>query len=118
MSTEEFVLAAREFRVWVEAFDPAGCTPDDIACALESLLDKAPRTILEDESPPTFRIWKPSTEWQVVQRKVAVLPFNGYRTRLVPNLDDTATRSVRFRMTWPTSTSSSGQWSATITMPI
>jgi hypothetical protein len=89
MSMDEFVFAARTFRAWVDAFDPAGCNAGDVAVALEGVLDKAPRTILDDASPPPYRILKPSTTWQGIQRKVAVLPFNGYRTQLVPNRDET-----------------------------
>jgi hypothetical protein len=85
----EFVLAAKEFRAWADAFEPEAGMAGDVAAALERLLDKAPRPLLDDASPPPYRIWKPSPVWQGLQRKVAALPFNGYRTGLLPNHDQT-----------------------------
>ncbi|MEA2785223.1 MAG: hypothetical protein QOF71_1327 [Candidatus Eremiobacteraeota bacterium] len=86
---DDFDLAARGFRAWIDAFDPACGSADDVAAAFERVLDKAPRAILEDQSPPWYRIWKPNAVWQDNQRKVAALPFNGYRTEFVPNHDET-----------------------------
>lgn len=84
------VLAATEFPAWVDALEPEARTADDVAAALERLLDKGPRPLLDDVSPPPYRIWKPNSVWQQVQRKVAALPFNGYRTGLLANRDETA----------------------------
>jgi hypothetical protein len=88
-SMDHFISAAAVFRAWVDAFDPEACTADDVARVLASLLDRAPLNNRADASRPHAVILKPNPVWQGVQRKVATLPFNGYRTRLLPNDDAT-----------------------------
>jgi hypothetical protein len=88
-SMDHFISAAAAFRAWVDAFDPEACTADDVARVLAALLDRAPLPNRAAASRPHAVILKPNPVWQGVQRNVATLPFNGYRTRLLPNDDAT-----------------------------
>lgn len=88
-SLAHFLRTASAFCTWMEEFDPKTCQPREIANVLSGLAESTVGRSARIQRPE-FRIFKPNEEWQRNQRKAARLPFNGYRTGLLPNGDGMA----------------------------